>query len=63
GGTVVIGGIYTQDERNTVTKVPVLGDLPYLGFLFKNTNKQDNRNELLIFVTPRIMKDTLRVNP
>ncbi|MEA3156690.1 MAG: type pilus assembly protein PilQ, partial [Betaproteobacteria bacterium] len=50
-------------ERNTVTKVPVLGDLPYLGFLFKNTNKQDNRNELLIFVTPRIMKDTLRVNP
>jgi type IV pilus assembly protein PilQ len=62
GGTVVIGGIYTQDERTTVTKVPVLGDVPYLGFLFKNTNKQDNRNELLIFVTPRILKDTLRVS-
>ena len=62
-GTVVIGGIYTQDERTTVTKVPVLGDLPYLGFLFKNTIKFDNRNELLIFVTPRILKDTLRVNP
>ena len=62
GGTVVIGGIYTQDERTTVNKVPVLGDLPYLGFLFKNTQKLDNRNELLIFVTPRILKDTLRVN-
>jgi type IV pilus assembly protein PilQ len=63
GGTVVIGGIYTQDERSTVNKVPVLGDLPYLGFLFKNTTKVDNRNELLIFVTPRILKDSVRVNP
>lgn len=62
GGTVVIGGIYTQDERTTVNKVPVLGDLPYLGFLFRNTIKFDNRNELLIFVTPRILKETLRVS-
>jgi type IV pilus assembly protein PilQ len=62
GGTVVIGGIYTQDERTTVNKVPLLGDLPYLGFLFKNTLKIDNRNELLIFVTPRILKDTLRLS-
>jgi type IV pilus assembly protein PilQ len=62
GGTVVIGGIYTQDERTTVTKVPVLGDLPYLGFLFKTTIKFDNRNELLIFVTPRILKETMRIN-
>ncbi|HET7158304.1 MAG TPA: type IV pilus secretin PilQ, partial [Burkholderiales bacterium] len=61
GGTVVIGGIYTQEERSTVNKVPLLGDIPYLGFLFKNTLKVDNRNELLIFVTPRILKDTLRV--
>ena len=61
GGTVVIGGIYIQDERTTVTKVPVLGDLPYVGFLFKNTTRFDNRNELLIFVTPRILKDTLRI--
>jgi type IV pilus assembly protein PilQ len=61
GGTVVIGGIYTQDERTTVNKVPLLGDLPYLGFLFKNTTKFDNRNELLIFVTPRILKETLRL--
>jgi type IV pilus assembly protein PilQ len=62
GGTVVIGGIYTQDERTTVTKVPVLGDLPYIGFLFKTTTKFDNRNELLIFVTPRILKETMRLN-
>jgi type IV pilus assembly protein PilQ len=62
GGTVVIGGIYTQDERTTVTKVPVLGDLPYVGFLFKTTIKFDNRNELLIFVTPRILKETMRLN-
>jgi type IV pilus assembly protein PilQ len=61
GGTVVIGGIYTQDERSTTTKVPLLGDLPYIGFLFKTTLKFDNRNELLIFVTPRILKETLRV--
>jgi type IV pilus assembly protein PilQ len=61
GGTVVIGGIYTQDERTTINKVPVLGDLPYIGFLFKNSIKLDNRNELLIFVTPRILKETLRV--
>jgi type IV pilus assembly protein PilQ len=62
GGTVVIGGIYTQDERTTVNKIPVLGDLPYVGFLFKNTIKFDDRNELLIFVTPRILKETLRLN-
>ena len=63
GGTVVIGGIYIQDERSTVNKVPLLGDIPYVGFLFKNTIKFDNRAELLIFVTPRILKETLRINP
>ncbi|MGZ9004858.1 MAG: type IV pilus secretin PilQ [Burkholderiales bacterium] len=63
GGTVVIGGIYTQDERTTINKVPLLGDLPYVGFLFKNSIRLDNRNELLIFVTPRILKETLRVSP
>ena len=57
GGTVVIGGIYTQDERTTTNKVPVLGDLPYVGFLFKQNLKLDNRSELLIFITPRIIKD------
>ncbi|MDP1716702.1 MAG: type IV pilus secretin PilQ family protein, partial [Burkholderiales bacterium] len=56
GGTVVIGGIYTQEERSTTTKVPVLGDLPYVGFLFKNNQRVDDRRELLIFITPKIIK-------
>lgn len=59
GGTVVIGGIYTQEERNTTNKVPVLGDMPIVGFLFKQNLKQDDRSELLIFITPKVLKDTL----
>lgn len=59
GGTVVIGGIYTQEERSTTNKVPVLGDLPYVGFLFKQNQKLDERRELLIFISPRIIKDGL----
>ncbi len=59
GGTVVIGGIYTQDERSSTTKVPVLGDLPYVGFLFKQNQRVDDRRELLIFVSPKIIKDSL----
>ena len=59
GGTIVIGGIYTQDASNTVTKVPFLGDLPVLGNLFKNTTKKDNKTELLVFITPRIVNDQL----
>ncbi len=59
GGTVVIGGIYTQEERSSTNKVPVLGDLPYIGFLFKQNLKLDDRRELLIFITPKIIKDSL----
>ena len=61
GGTVVIGGIYTEDERTTITKVPGLGDIPLLGALFRNTTKRDDKTELLIFITPRILKDTLNL--
>lgn len=57
GGTVVIGGIYTQEERSTTNKIPVLGDLPYVGFLFKQNLKLDDRRELLIFITPKIIKE------
>ncbi|HEY8101400.1 MAG TPA: type IV pilus secretin PilQ [Burkholderiaceae bacterium] len=57
GGTVVIGGIYTQNESNTVTKVPFLGDIPILGNLFKTTATVDNKTELLIFLTPKIIND------
>ena len=59
GGTVVIGGIYTQDERTNISRIPVLGDLPYVGFMFKNTEKKDNKTELLVFITPKILSDTL----
>jgi type IV pilus assembly protein PilQ len=59
GGTVVIGGIYIQEERKTVTKVPFLGDVPILGNLFKKNETADNRRELLVFVTPKIMNDAL----
>ncbi len=59
GGTVVIGGIYTQQELRTQTRVPFLGDLPYVGILFRNTESSDHRAELLIFVTPRIVSDNL----
>jgi type IV pilus assembly protein PilQ len=61
GGTVGLGGIYTQDESQTVTKVPLLGDIPLLGFFFRQELKSNNKNELLIFVTPKIIKDTLSV--
>ncbi len=55
GGTVVLGGIFEQQERNTVTKVPLLGDLPYLGALFRSRSTISDRSELLIFITPRIV--------
>jgi len=54
GGTVVIGGIYTQDIANTTTKVPFFGDLPGVGALFRNNARRDNKTELLIFITPRL---------
>ena len=57
GGTVVIGGIYTQTESTSVSKVPLLGDIPVLGNLFKNTARIDNKTELLIFLTPKIVAD------
>jgi type IV pilus assembly protein PilQ len=61
GGTVVIGGIYQQTQADTTTKIPLFGDLPYVGFLFRSNTKQDDRNELLIFVTPRILKDQMSI--
>ena len=59
GGTVVIGGIYSQTESNTTTKIPVLGDVPFIGFLFRNNSKTDNKSELLIFISPKIVKSNL----
>jgi type IV pilus assembly protein PilQ len=59
GGTVVIGGIYTQDVRTQVAKVPLFGDIPFLGALFRNTQRTDNKTELLVFITPRIVEERL----
>jgi type IV pilus assembly protein PilQ len=59
GQTVVLGGIYEQVRRNTKSKVPVLGDIPGLGNLFRNKSVQDEKAELLIFVTPTIIKESL----
>ncbi len=62
GETVVIGGIYTQDKNNTVTKVPFLGDLPLLGWLFTEKEIKDNKTELLIFLTPKILSENLSMH-
>jgi type IV pilus assembly protein PilQ len=56
GQTVVLGGIYETTQSNSVTKVPLLGDIPILGRLFRTTRNVDNRSELLIFVTPKILQ-------
>lgn len=57
GGTVVIGGIFELNEREDVTKVPLLGDIPYVGNLFKNKSRSSNKSELLVFLTPRVISD------
>ena len=57
GGTVVIGGIFEQNEREDVSKVPFLGDVPYLGNLFKTRTKSNSKTEMLIFLTPKVVTD------
>ncbi len=57
GGTVVLGGIYTQTDTNADSKVPFLGDVPVLGYLFKTTSVSTAKTELLVFITPRIVAD------
>ena len=57
GGTVVLGGIYEHDERTQTTKVPWLGDIPYVGWLFKNQARINDKTELIIFITPRIVSE------
>jgi len=59
GDTVVLGGIYEQIVRNETDKVPFLGDIPLLGYFFRHTLESDEKRELLIFVTPKILKDAL----
>jgi type IV pilus assembly protein PilQ len=59
GGTVVLGGIYQQTERNTTSKVPVLGDVPVLGYLFRTNSRTNDKTELLVFITPKIVAERL----
>lgn len=59
GGTIVIGGVYQQDSSTGMTKVPLLGDIPVLGVLFRNKQTADTKSELLIFITPKIIKDAM----
>jgi type IV pilus assembly protein PilQ len=57
GQTVVLGGILETERRESEQKVPLLGDVPVLGRLFKSTSTSDDKRELLIFVTPRILRE------
>ncbi len=61
GGTVVIGGIYTQNLSDNTQRIPFFGDLPYIGWLFKNREWIDDKTELLVFITPRIVAEGLSV--
>jgi type IV pilus assembly protein PilQ len=61
GGTVVIGGIYEQNDRTDITKVPLLGDLPLVGWMFKNSSVSTGKTELLVFITPRIVNERLTI--
>ena len=61
GGTVVIGGIFERNENNLTNKVPLLGDIPILGHIFRNNARQDDKRELLVFVTPRILNERLNL--
>ena len=62
GQTVVLGGILETEQRDTTKKVPMIGDIPIIGYLFKSTIKVNNKDELLIFVTPKIIREGVAVN-
>ncbi|MBT3053322.1 MAG: type IV pilus secretin PilQ [Candidatus Thiodiazotropha sp. (ex Codakia orbicularis)] len=61
GETVVLGGVFERTKQKNTDKVPFFGDIPYAGVLFRRNENIDNNNELLIFVTPKILKETLTV--
>jgi type IV pilus assembly protein PilQ len=61
GETIVLGGVYTSTDTTSISRTPFFGDLPYVGFLFKRTAVDKNKSELLIFITPKILKDSLTI--
>jgi type IV pilus assembly protein PilQ len=62
GGTIVIGGIFTEEQQDQVDKVPFFGDIPVLGYLFKRTAKSSTKKEMLVFITPRVLADRAVLN-
>ena len=56
--TLLLGGMIQESESNTVSKIPILGDIPLIGFFFRNQHKTMNKEELLFMITPRIIKDS-----
>lgn len=62
GDTVVLGGVFQRESTTGASKVPLLGDIPLLGFLFRNDTRGDTKRELLIFVTPKVLQEGLKVN-
>ena len=62
GQTVLLGGLIKENKSNTVTKVPILGDIPILGYLFKTTSKGSTRTELVVMITPRIIRNTQQID-
>lgn len=63
GETIVLGGVYEQESSDTVNKVPLLGDIPLLGALFRQNSKSSTKRELLIFITPKIVQEGLALTP
>lgn len=61
GETLVLGGIYQEEQLRTVARTPILGEIPGIGWLFRNTSNDDNKSELLIFITPKIVKEDARI--
>ena len=61
GQTLVLGGIYAENKANSVTRVPFFGELPYVGHLFSMVQVKNNNEELLIFITPKIITDNLAI--
>ena len=62
GGTVVVGGVYITNNQVSTEKVPFLGDIPFFGWMFKYKNDIGARRELLVFITPRILSEKMRID-
>jgi type IV pilus assembly protein PilQ len=59
GSTILVGGIYVDDQQKVLEQIPYLGDIPYLGWLFKSQQTVNSKRELLIFITPRVIANSL----